>query len=110
MHLTNEVDMPDMASYNVRTGIRTFRIIAEAFFQQNYTLGGFDIRRNDMPFPSNRMNASILGAHLKYVFKKLPSLSLEAGGSYVVKRQKCRPGNRIQWLLYFISFLSDIQK
>ena len=25
MHLTNEVEMPDMASYNVRTGIRTFQ-------------------------------------------------------------------------------------
>jgi hypothetical protein len=84
MHITNEVDLPDMASYNVRAGIRTFRIIAEAFFQQNYTLGGFDIRRNDMPFPSNRMNVSTLGAHVKYVFKKLPPLSLEAGGSYVV--------------------------
>lgn len=84
MHISNEVEMPDMASYNVRTGIRTFRIIAEAFFQQNYTLGGFDIRRNDMPFPSNRMNASIIGTHLKYVVKKLPNLSLEAGGSYII--------------------------
>ncbi|MGN6211656.1 hypothetical protein [Parafilimonas sp.] len=85
MHISNEVEMPDMASYNVRTGIRTFRIVAEAFFQQNYTLGGFDIRRNDMPFPSNRMNASIAGAHFKYILKKLPNLSLEAGGSYVLK-------------------------
>ena len=85
MHISNEVEMPDMASYNVRTGIRTFRIVAEVFFQQNYTLGGFDIRRNDMPFPSNRMNASIAGAHFKYILKKLPNLSLEAGGSYVLK-------------------------
>jgi len=74
MHLTNEVEMPDMASYNVRAGIRTFRIIAEVFYQQNITLGGFDIRRNDMPFPSNKMNANIAGAHIKYVFKKLPAL------------------------------------
>ena len=69
MHLTNEVEMPDMAGFNVRTGIRTFRVIAEAFYQQNYTLGGFDITRNNMPFPSNRMNASMVGAHVKYVFK-----------------------------------------
>jgi hypothetical protein len=85
MHLTNKVEMPDMASFNVRTGYRSFRLIAEAFFQQNRTLGGFDIRRNDMPFPSNRMNASIAGVHFKYTFvKKLPALSLEAGGSRVV--------------------------
>lgn len=85
MHLTNKVDMPDMASYNVRAGIRTFHVIAEAFFQQNRTLGGFDIRKNDMPFPSNQMNESIAGVHFKYTFvKKLPSLSLEAGSSYVL--------------------------
>ncbi|MEP6466427.1 MAG: hypothetical protein ABJB05_08975, partial [Parafilimonas sp.] len=85
MHLTNKVEMPDMASYNIRTGYRSFRLIAEAFFQQNRTLGGFDIRRNDMPFPSNGMNASIAGVHIKYTFiKKLPSLSFDAGGSYVV--------------------------
>ena len=71
MHITNEVEMPDMASYNVRTGFRSFRWITEVFFQQNRTLGGFDIRRNDMPFPSNRMNASIGGVHIKYVPKKI---------------------------------------
>jgi hypothetical protein len=25
------------------------------------TLGGFDIRKNDMPFPSNKMNATMVG-------------------------------------------------
>jgi len=78
------VEMPDMASYNVRTGIRTFRYVAEAFFQQNYTLGGFDIRRNDMPFPSNKMNWTSAGVNLKYTFKKVPGLSLTGGGSYVL--------------------------
>ena len=102
MHLTNEVDMPDMASYNVRTGIRTFRIIAEAFFQQNYTLGGFDIRRNDMPFPSNRMNASIIGTHLKYVVKKLPNLSLEAGGSYIINGRNVGQATEFNASVFYI--------
>jgi len=102
LHLTNEVEMPDMASYNVRTGIRTFRIIAEAFFQQNYTLGGFDIRRNDMPFPSNRMNATMLGTHFKYVFKKLPSLSLEAGGSYVLKGRNVGQATEFNGSVFYI--------
>jgi hypothetical protein len=84
MHLTNEVEMPDLVMFNARTGFRSFRVIAEAFFQQNTTLGGFDIRRNDMPFPSNKMNASVIGAHVKYVLKKLPALSVEAGSSYVM--------------------------
>ncbi len=103
MHITNEVEMPDMASYNIRTGFRSFRVIAEAFFQQNRTLGGFDIRRNDMPFPSNRMNASIAGVHLKYVFvKKLPSLSLEAGSSYVLKGRNVGQATEFNGSVFYI--------
>jgi hypothetical protein len=102
MHLTNEVEMPDVASYNVRTGIRTFRVIAEAFFQQNYTLGGFDIRRNDMPFPSNKMNTSLLGVHVKYVLKKIPALSLEAGGSYVVAGRNVGQATEFNGAVFYI--------
>src|SRR5678815_5765813 len=64
MHISNKVEMPDMASYNVRTGIRTFRIIAEAFFQQNYTLGGFDITRNNMPVSYTHLRAHETPEHL----------------------------------------------
>lgn len=106
MHLTNKVEMPDMASFNVRTGYRSFRLIAEAFFQQNRTLGGFDIRRNDMPFPSNRMNASIAGIHFKYTFKKIPSLSLETGGSYVVNGRNVGQATEFNGSVFYIIPLS----
>ncbi len=103
MHLTNEVEMPDMASFNVRTGYRSFSLIAEAFFQQNTTLGGFDIRRNDMPFPSNKMNASIAGVHVKYTFvKKLPSLSLEAGSSYVLDGRNVGQATEFNGSVFYI--------
>jgi hypothetical protein len=106
MHITNEVNMPDMASYNIRTGFRSFRVIAEAFFLQNKTLGGFDIRRNDMPFPSNRMNASIGGVHIKYVPKKIPSLSLEAGGSYVLDGRNVGQATEYNASVFYIFSLS----
>lgn len=106
MHITNEVEMPDIASFNVRTGYRSFRLIAEAFFQQNKTLGGFDIRRNDMPFPSNRMNASIAGVHFKYVPKKIPALSFEAGGSYVFKGRNVGQATEYNASVFYIFPLS----
>ena len=106
MHITNEVKMPDMAGYNVRTGFRSFRVIAEVFFQQNRTLGGFDIRRNDMPFPSNRMNASIAGTHIKYVPKKNPALSFEAGGSYVLKGRNIGQATEYNASVFYIFPLS----
>ena len=106
MHITNKVEIPDMASYNIRTGYRSFRWIAEAFFLQNRTLGGFDIRRNDMPFPSNRMNASIAGAHIKFVPKKMPALSLEAGGSYVLKGRNVGQATEYNASVFYIFPLS----
>ncbi|MBS1746018.1 MAG: hypothetical protein JST21_07605 [Bacteroidetes bacterium] len=106
MHITNEVEMPDMAGFNVRTGYRSFRVIAEAFFSQNNTLGGFDIRRNDMPFPSNRMNASIAGVHIKYVPKKLPALSIEAGSSYLLHGRNIGQSTEYNASVFYIFPLS----
>lgn len=84
LHLTNEVEMPDVASFNLRTGWRSHNLIAEAVATNMTTLGGFDIRRNDMPFPSNRMNATTVGANVKYTPAKDHQLSIIAGGNYVV--------------------------
>ena len=84
LHLTNEVEMPDGANYNFRIGFRNQRFIAEAVVNKWKTLGGFDITRNNMPFPSNRMNATSVGVNLKYVLPPLPQLSLVAGGNTIV--------------------------
>ncbi len=84
MHYSNEVSMPDATNINVRMGYRTSHLIAEAVFDQFTTQGGFDIRKNDMPFPSNKMNAKRIGANVKYTFhKKLSGLSAIANGNYV---------------------------
>jgi hypothetical protein len=84
MHYTNEVEMPNGANYNLRLGYRSFRWIAEAVVNNWTTLGGFDITRNNMPFPSNRMNATTVGVNVKYVLPPLPQLSIVAGGNHTV--------------------------
>jgi hypothetical protein len=84
MHNTNEVSMPNVFTYNIRTGYRTPNLIAEAFLDNMITQGGFDITRNNMPFPSNTMNAMRLGAWLKYELNKPKGLSVIATGNYVV--------------------------
>ena len=76
MHYTNEVEMPDAASFNVRAGYRNKGLIAEAVFDVWKTLGGFDITRNNMPFPSNEMNATRVGFNFKYDMPFHPQLSL----------------------------------
>lgn len=76
MHYTNEVKMPDAASFNVRAGYRDKGLIAEAIFDHWNTLGGFDITRNNMPFPSNNMDMSRIGFNFKYDMPFHPQLSL----------------------------------
>ncbi len=84
MHYTNEVSMPNVFTYNIRAGYRSLNFIAEAFLDNMITQGGFDITRNNMPFPSNTMNAMRLGAWLKYELNKPKGLSFIATGNYVV--------------------------
>jgi hypothetical protein len=84
LHLTNEVEMPNAANYQLRTGYRGKYLLAEALLTNWTTLGGFDITRNNMPFPSNRMNATNVGAQFKYTLPRIPGLSILAGGNYTV--------------------------
>lgn len=81
---TNEVQMPDLATLNGSIGIYKKYLIAEVMVDNMTTLGGFDIRRNDMPFPSNRMNSTSAGVHAKYTFPFYSNLSVVAGGDYVL--------------------------
>jgi hypothetical protein len=85
MHYTNEVKMPDVASYGARAGYRTSRWIAEAVVDRMNTLGGFDIRKNDMPFVSNEMDATQVGVNFKYTFKSIRGLELTGGARHTIE-------------------------
>jgi hypothetical protein len=103
MHYTNEVEMPDVLSFNVRSGYRYANWIAEAFVDNMTTLGGFDITRNNMPFPSNKMNATRVGLNLKYEFSKVvPGLSLIGGGNYVVAGRNVGQATTVNAGIFYI--------
>lgn len=82
MHYSDEVKMPDAAQYQLRAGWRSRSLIAEVVLNRWETLGGFDISKNNMPFPSNNMDATTAGVNGKYEFKN--GLSLLAGGNYTI--------------------------
>ena len=84
LHNTNEVAMPNASQVNVRAGYRSPRLIAEAVFNKWTTLGGFDITKNNMPFPSNRMNATTAGVNFKYSLTKVEKFSVTGGANYVL--------------------------
>lgn len=101
-HLTNEVEMPDGANFNFRAGYRSERWIAEAVVNNWTTLGGFDITRNNMPFPSNRMNATTAGVNIKYVLPSIPQLSIVAGGSTTLAGRNMGQANTVYGSFFYV--------
>lgn len=83
--LADHVAMPDVNVWGFRAGYRTSKWIIEGLFYDMRTLGGFDITKNNMPFPSNKMNATSAGINLKHEIEKVPGLSLTGGWSHVLK-------------------------
>ncbi len=84
IHFTNEVKMPNACQFQLRTGYRGRYLLAEALLTNWTTLGGFDITKNNLPFPSNQMNMTAVGASLKYTLKNYTHLSLLAGTNYTI--------------------------
>lgn len=86
LHLTDRVDMPNVFDYVVSGGYRKHGLMATGSFSQQRTRGGGDIRRQDMPFVSNRMNFSKVGAMVMYPLPvpKLRNLAVQGAYAYIV--------------------------
>jgi len=93
--LTNEVKMPNATQYQLRTGYRSKYLLAEALLTNWTTLGGFDITRNNMPFPSNRMNMTTVGVAVKYTLPQFAHLSLLGGANYTLAGRNVGQGKGI---------------
>jgi len=74
LYLSNEVAMPNQFSYNVAAGYRKNNTTIVGTFAQQQTRGGGDIRRQDMPFVSNRMNFSKAGISIAYPVPRIKEL------------------------------------
>jgi hypothetical protein len=84
LFLTDEVNMPNVFDYVVNAGFMKRRLMAAFMFSQQRTLGGGDIRRQDMPFVSNRMNFSKVGGQLMAPLPKLENLVVQLGYAYTI--------------------------
>ncbi|MBL7810702.1 MAG: hypothetical protein JNL57_00645 [Bacteroidetes bacterium] len=107
MHYTNLVAMPDVWMWNARLGYRKGDLILEAVFDRMNTQGGFDIRKNDMPFPSNNMEATRLGLNAKIPVPKTNGLSLILNGMQTVAGRNM--GKSSSWMFGFF-YLADVSK
>ena len=83
LFLTSEVDMPNVVDYSVAGGFRKGRFHLPISVSEQRTLGGGDIRRQDMPFVSNRMNFVRVDGAIAYA-APAPCLNLRIGGGRVL--------------------------
>jgi hypothetical protein len=84
LYMTSEVDMPPVTDWGVMGGYRGPRLMAAATVMQQYQRSGGDIRRQDMPFVSNRMNATRVGGVAMVPIPKLEPLAVRASYAYTI--------------------------
>lgn len=103
--LSDQVAMPDVIDYTVRAGYWKHGLYAPVSFTQVITLGGSDIRRQDMPFVSNRMDSSRLDALAMYYLKKPRNVVVRLGASYALSgRNVGQSTTLLAGLLYTFEF------
>jgi hypothetical protein len=102
---SDEVKMPNVFDVFVSAGYIKGPIQAELNYIQQNTLGGADIRRQDMPFVSNRMNMIKVGATLMYYVPKPAGLAVRAAVHKVLDGRNAGVSTTLTaGLLYTIKF------
>jgi hypothetical protein len=81
---SDQVAMPDVIDYSFRVGYWKNGLYVPVSFTQQITAGGHDIRRQDAPFVSNRMDLSRVDVLARYYLPPSRRLSFHVGASRVV--------------------------
>jgi hypothetical protein len=84
LFLSDQVAMPDVFQFMVSAGYVRKNLHVPVSFTQQSTLGGGDIRRQDMPFVSNKMNFSRVDATVMYWLPRTKDLALKAQAAFTV--------------------------
>ncbi len=82
--LSDEVEMSDVFDYTVRAGYRGRKLMAPVYYAQQRTLGGGDIRRQDLAFVSNKMNFSRVGAMVVYALPRPTNLAVRVEAARIL--------------------------
>lgn len=84
LYMTNQVAMPNVLENSLSTGYRRGRWQLPLSLVQQRTLGGGDIRRQDMPFVSNRMDFTRIEGGVMYALNIPGDFSLRVGAGHVL--------------------------
>ena len=103
--MSDSVPMRDVFDYQLSGGFIRGELVLSAGFNEQRTQGGDDIRRNDMPFVSNRMNFSRVNLWAKVPLPRHDALSLVGGYSDVLDGRNVGKSTTLTaGLMYLFSF------
>jgi hypothetical protein len=84
LFFSDQVAMPDTVDYAFRAGYWKHGLYVPISYSEEVTLGGGDIRRQDTPFVSNRMNSSRVDATAMYFLQKPKNLVVRLEASHTI--------------------------
>jgi hypothetical protein len=84
LYLSDQVKMPGAVDFVMSVGYVKGRLQVPISFSSRNTQGGGDIRRQDMPFVSNRMDLSRLDATVMYYLGRPKDLALRGAVAYTL--------------------------
>jgi outer membrane putative beta-barrel porin/alpha-amylase len=102
LYLTNEVAMPDVLDYTVSAGFQRGRLCIPFSFSRQRTLGGGDIRRQDMPFVSNRMDFAKVDGLVMYDLPAPRELGIRIGTSRIVSGRNVGQATAVTGGLFYM--------
>ena len=102
---SSEVDMPNVFDVFASAGYQKEALQVEVNYILQNTLGGADIRRQDMPFVSNKMNAQRVGLLAMYYLPKPKNLAVRGSVHYTVSgRNVGQSTTYLAGILYTFNF------
>ncbi len=107
-YMTEEVKMTNVYDFTFSLGYLKNGLQVDLFWYHQDTLGGADIRRQDMPFVSNNMDFDKSGLLVMYYLPKPKGLAVRASGTYTLSGSNV--GQSTTWmggLLYTIHFIKQ---
>jgi hypothetical protein len=84
LFLTSEVDMPEVFDFTIQSGYMKAGVMAAVTYSHQRVLGGGDIRRQDMPFVSNRTNFNKVGGIVMLPIPGLRDLAVHGAYAYTL--------------------------
>ena len=110
---SNEVAVANTWQVGTRAGFYSYRWAFEGTLERTATLGGFDIRRNDVMFPAaNRQEATRIGFIATYRIKPLADVQVVVNGAYTLAGRNV--GQATSWAFGLMKALNfkqeDVEK